>query len=263
MSTTPDLPLAGCGIAITRPAEQAHALADQIRSAGGSPILFPLLAITAVDDYRAFDAVIDRLDDFDWAFFISGNAVQHGMARLLARRSSLPPALRCAAIGPATAAQLADFGVSQVLTPSDRFDSESLLNLPEMQAMAGKRCVIFRGVGGRELLAETLRDRGAEVEFAECYRRVNPNPDAGELLRLWQNGRLQAIVVTSSEALRNLLALAGADAGWLRTTPVFVNHARIADSAESHGLQAYVAQAPGDAGMLAALTQWRNEMKSK
>lgn len=258
MSTTLDLPLAGCGIAITRPADQAHALAELIRSAGGIPFLFPLLEIAAAEDYRAFDAVVDRLDGFDWAFFISGNAVQHGMARLLARRS-FPAALRCAAIGPSTAAQLANFGVRGVLAPSDRFDSESLLNLPEMHVVAGKHCVIFRGVGGRELLAETLRERGAEVEFAECYRRVNPNPDAGELLRLWQNGRLQAIVVTSSEALRNLLALTGEDAGWLQATPIFVNHARIADGARSHGLQAIVAQAPGDAGMLDALTQWRNE----
>lgn len=261
MSKTPDLSLAGCGIAITRPVDQARALADLIRATGGDPVLFPLLEIAALEDYRAFDAVVDRLDRFDWAFFISGNAVQHGMTHLLARRS-FPPALRCAAIGPATASQLAHFGVPEVLVPGDRFDSESLLNLPEMQVLAGKRCVIFRGVGGRELLAETLRARGAAVEFAECYRRVNPNPDAGELLRLWQNGRLQAIVVTSSEALRNLLALAGADADWLRATPIFVNHARIADSARSRGLQAIVAQTPGDAGMLAALAQWRNEMKT-
>jgi uroporphyrinogen-III synthase len=58
-----------------------------------------------------------------------------------------------------------------------------------MQAVAGKRCVIFRGIGGRDVLAKTLRERGAEVEFAECYRRINPRRDAGELARLWQNGK--------------------------------------------------------------------------
>ncbi len=251
MNNTPDLPLAGCSIVITRPLDQAQTLADLVRQSGGEPILFPLLEIVPVQDYRDFDAVIDRLDDFDWAIFISSNAVQHGMSRLLARRN-LPQKLRYAAVGPITAAELACFGVHEVLTPVDRFDSESLLNLTEMKAVAGKRCVIFRGVGGRDLLAKTLSDRGAEVVFAECYRRANPNPDHERLAKLWENNQLQAMVVTSSEALRNLLDLAG-DAAWLKATPIFVNHPRIAETASTQGLRAITASAPGDPGMLATL----------
>lgn len=258
MNNPPDLPLAGCGIAITRPPEQAQKLSSLVRQAGGKPILFPLLEIVPVQDHSAFDHLVDRLDSFDWAIFISSNAVQHGMSRVLTRRR-FPSSLRCAAVGPMTAAELADFGVHDVLVPVDRFDSESLLNLPEMQAVAGKCCVIFRGVGGRDLLAQTLRERGAEVEFAECYRRINPHCDAGELARLWQNGSLQAIVVTSSEALRNLLTLAGSEAAWLKAIPVFVNHPRIAEAAEKHGLQSVMATAPGDAGMLETLINWRTE----
>ena len=250
-------PLAGCGIAITRPLGQAQALAELVRQAGGEPILFPLLEIVALDDYSAFDAVVDQLDSFDWAFFISSNAVQHGMPRLLARRA-FPATLRCATIGPVTAAELAGFGVHGALTPTDRFDSESLLNLPEMQAVAGTRCVIFRGVGGRDVLAKTLRERGAEVVFAECYRRSNPQRDAGELAQLWQNGRLQALVVTSSEALRNLRALANRNAEWLKATPIFVSHPRIAEAAGAHGLQAITASAPGDAGMVETLGVYFN-----
>ncbi len=258
LSKTPDSPLQDCGVAITRPADQAGTLAELVSAAGGTPILFPLLAIAPLADYSAFDAVADRLESFDWAFFISSNAVQLGIGRVLEHRS-LPQHLRYAAVGPATAAELKRFGVREVLTPADRFDSESLLNLSEMHGVAGKRCVIFRGVGGRELLADTLRKRGAEVEFAECYRRVNPNPDAREVMRLWQNGRLQAIVVTSSEALRNLLKIAGEDNTWLRAIPIFVNHARIAELAHEHGLQAVTARTPGDAGMLEALADWRKE----
>lgn len=254
MNNTPDLPLAGCGIVITRPLEQAQTLAELVRGAGGEPILFPLLEIVPVEDYRDFDAVIDRLDDFDWAIFISSNAVQHGMSRLLVRRG-LPQGLRYAAVGPVTAAELARFGVHEVLTPADRFDSESLLNLPEMQAVAGKRCMIFRGVGGRDLLAKTLLERGAQVAFAECYRRVNPNSGHERLAQLWENGHLQALVVTSSEALRNLFDLAG-DAPWLKATPVFVNHPRIAEAAATHGLQAITASAPGDPGMLTTLEKF-------
>lgn len=228
-----------------------------VREAGGHPILFPLLEIIGLDDYSTFDTAIDRLEQFDWAIFISSNAVEHGMSRLLQRRN-LPPQLRFAAIGPVTAAELAKFGVTHTLTPHDRFDSESLLALPEFAEMQGKRCLIFRGQGGRDLLATQLQARGAEVCFAECYRRVNPSRSLSELTRLWQNGSLHAIVVTSSEALRNLLQLFAntPEQHWLNKAPLFVNHPRIAEAATTQGLQVITAQQAGDAGMFATLENW-------
>lgn len=246
--------LSGRGIVITRPAEQAHALATLVRAHGGQPILFPLLAIAPLEDDTGFRQELDRATDCQWAIFISSNAVLHGMPRLLQRYPHLPPTLRFAAIGPSTAAELRKFGVADALTPEQRYDSESLLALPEMQAVQGQSIMIFRGVGGRELLAEQLQARGAEIRFVECYRRINPQPDAGDLPRLWQNRQLHAIVVTSSEALRNLIALAD-NAEWLRGTPLCVNHARIGELAQQHGLRAIVATEPGDQGLLNCLTQ--------
>jgi uroporphyrinogen-III synthase len=254
LNSTLDHPLTNRGIVVTRPLDQARTLSDLIRQAGGKPVLFPLLEIVPAQDYTRFDAVIDNLESFDWAIFISSNAVQHGMTRLLSLRG-LPGNLRYAAVGPMTAAELGAFGVQNVLIPANRFDSESLLNLPEMQAVAGKRCVIFRGIGGRDLLANTLAERGAEVAFAECYQRTNPNPDSQPLEKLWKDDGLHALVVTSSEALRNLLDLAK-DAAWLKATPIFVNHPRIAEAASAQGLQAITASAPGDAGMLTTLEKY-------
>lgn len=253
-TATTQLPLAGCGIVITRPLDQARDLAELVQQNGGTPHLFPLLSIAALDDYHDFDAAVADLETIDWAIFISSNAVQQGMPRLLKRHPHLPEKLRFAAIGPATAMELKRSGITDVLTPSIRYDSESLLALPEMQSVQGKRILIFRGVGGRELMAEELRARGAEVRYAECYRRINPQQDAGTLPSLWQNRLLHAFVVTSSEAMRNLLQLAS-DADWLRGTPVCVNHARIAELALSHGLQVAVAEAPGDEAMLRCLIQ--------
>lgn len=249
-------PLAGWGVAITRPPEQAQLLAELVRQNGGTPHLFPLLAIAGLDDYAGFEAAIADIARVDWAIFISSNAVEQGMPRLLEHYPQLPAGLRFAAIGPTTAEALRQHGVGQVLLPHGRYDSESLLELPEMHAMLGRRVVVFRGVGGRELLAEELRRRGAEVRFAECYRRINPQHDAGSLAGLWQNKQLHACVVTSSEALRNLLQLAdGAD--WLRHTPLCVNHPRIAEQAVRHGLRAAVAAAPGDKALLQCLIQLR------
>jgi uroporphyrinogen-III synthase len=250
----PDAELAGRTIAITRPVEQARPLADLIRQHGGTPLLLPLIAIMPLENYSQFDACLNQLDSADWAIFISSNAVQQAMPRMLRHAPAPPPGLRFAAIGASTAAELRKFGIRQVLTPQHRYDSEHLLALPEMQAVAGLHILIFRGQGGRELLAQTLSARGAEVVFAECYRRVNPQRNAGDLARLWQNKKLHALVVTSSEALRNLLEIAG-DAAWLREALLCVNHERIAELAQQHGLRVALAEAPGDEGMLQCLIQ--------
>lgn len=248
----PEHPLAGRGIAITRPAEQAHTLSTLIQARGGQPIAYPLLAIAPLDDYRAFDSELDRLAEADWAIFISSNAVEQAMPRLLQRYPALPGRLRFAAIGPTTAARLGSFGIPQVLIPQHQHDSEHLLALPEMQEVAGRTVLLFRGVGGRELLADTLVARGAQVHFAECYRRTNPQRDAGQLAALWQNGALDAVVVTSSEALRNLIQLAG-QAPWLESVLLCVNHARIADQARQHGFRVALAEGPDDHAMLLCL----------
>jgi uroporphyrinogen-III synthase len=50
----------------------------------------------------------------------------------------------------------------------------------------GKRVIIFRGEGGRELLGETLKQRGAAVEYVSCYRRARPQLDPAPLLKLWE-----------------------------------------------------------------------------
>lgn len=243
-------PLANIGVAITRPKEQAKKLSQLIQEAGGNVISFPLIEITPLSDLTKFYAEISEIASFDWVIFISSNAVQNGMPHLV--KSGIPTHLKFAAIGPVTASELQGFGVKQVLTPHDRFDSESLLALPEMQSMQGKKVMIVRGVGGREVLADTLKARGASVTFAECYQRTNPQTNCDVLQQACQNQQLHAIVVTSSEAMRHLLDLAG-DANWLKEVSICVNHARIADFALEMGLSIHVAEAAGDEAMFKLL----------
>ena len=253
-------PLTGIGIAITRPIDQAKKLSALIIEAGGTPILFPLIEITPLNDYSQFKAVINDIKDYDWAIFISSNAVQNGMPRFV--KAGVPPSLKFAAIGPVTAHELQSFGVKDVLTPLShvqdgdeskvRFDSESLLTLTEMTNVTGKKILIVRGVGGRDVLAETLKARGAQVTFAECYQRINPQTNCNLLAQLWTDKKLHGIVVTSSEAMRHLHDLAG-DAEWLRNITLFVNHARIAQFSLQIGFKALVADAVGDEEMLKKL----------
>ena len=249
-------PLSGKTIVVTRPVHQAEGLAERIRAAGGQALAFPVIEIRDVADPRALCAIIDRLPEFDLAVFISPNAVERAMTAILARRV-WPPQLAIAAIGSGSVKELARFGRNEVLAPASRFDSEALLALPQLAQVRGKRVVIFRGEGGRELLGAGLQARGALVEHAECYRRTKPENDPAPLLDAWRQDALSAITVTSSEGLRNLFDLVGA-AGrplLLRTT-LFAPHPRIAQAARELGVATVISTESGDAGLVAALVDY-------
>jgi uroporphyrinogen-III synthase len=248
-------PLDGVNVVVTRPAGQAAHLAEALVNLGAKPVLFPVLSIFDVDDTKPLQDVAIQLDSFDWACFVSPNAVEKALAVILACRS-WPAGLRVATVGKSSEMALAKFGIANVIAPRERFDSESLLELPELQEMAGRRVMIFRGDGGRELLGDTLKQRGAEVEYVTCYRRGKPDLDPAPLLKLWGDGRLDAITVTSSEGLRNLVDMVGKlGQTWLKKTPLFVPHQRIAGLARALGCHETVLTGPGDEGLIAGLLE--------
>ncbi|BCB28591.1 uroporphyrinogen-III synthase [Sulfurimicrobium lacus] len=254
-------PLQGMSIVVTRPIHQAQNLIKLIAAAGGEAILFPVLEILDTADLRPLNALIARLDSFDVAIFISPNAVSKAMTLIRAQRE-LPAQLTIAAIGRGSKKELERCGVSQVIAPQRQFDSEGLLDLPQFQDMSGKRVVIFRGEGGRETLGDTLIARGAQLEYAECYRRARPDIDATPLLQRWARGEVQAVTVTSSEGLHNLIDLLGESGQqWLKKTPLFAPHARIAAAARSLGLEQVITTEAGDDGLLMGLIEWRMHQK--
>jgi uroporphyrinogen-III synthase len=245
--------LGGRGIVITRPAGQNERLARLISAAGGAPFLFPTIEILDVADDTALSAAAHGLDTYDIAVFVSPNAVDKAMTFIQARRA-WPHALRAATVGPASKRALARYGVRNVIGPADRFDSEALLECSEFAEVAGKRLVIFRGENGRELLGDRLRERGATVEYAACYRRALPASDVQPLLRAWENGAIDATTVSSSEGLRNLFVmLGGRGERWLKRTPLFAPHARIAANARALGCECVTETAPADEGIVAGL----------
>jgi uroporphyrinogen-III synthase len=251
---TADSLLKDLHIVVTRPVGQAQSLCEAIVSHGGTAFLFPLIAVAPLPDYQIFEQQLNQLESTDWAIFISSNAVNYAMPRVLKKFGEVPGNLKFAAIGHQTAKQLSLYGVHDVLIPHTRFDSETLLALSEMQNVAGMTIAIFRGVGGRELMAETLKSRGANVYFAESYCRINPQTDIHLLNEQWQQGQLDAIVVTSSEAMRYLLQMADKSV-WLPHVTLCVNHERIAELPKQLGLKVIVASAPGDDAMLQCLSQ--------
>jgi uncharacterized protein HemX/uroporphyrinogen-III synthase len=241
-------PLEGRGIVITRPAGQAGELASLIEAQGARALRFPAIEIQDVPGWQ-----LPELEGFDLAVFVSPSAVH----KVFERIEKWPQRPRAAAVGGGTRRELERRGAGEVLAPEAGGDSEALLALPPMQDMAGKRIVIFRGEGGRELLGETLSARGAQVTYAECYRRVRPQADSGPLLEAWQRGEVHAVTVSSAQGLDNLVELLGA-AGrpHLARTPLFATHERIAQHAKQHAIAEVLVGGPGDAELTARLVAY-------
>lgn len=289
-------PLAGLNIVVTRPRGQAKNLAQRIMQAGGQATLFPLLEISPVLDPQSLYALIARLHEFNLAIFVSPNAVRYGMEAIITasnavspsqlsspsffpladgsdisnkaeghanvstkQYNALPATLKIATVGQGSVRALRDYGVTHVIAPQDRFDSEALLALPELKQTAGWRVVIFRGNGGRKLLGDTLNARGAEVEYATCYQRAKPHQDTSMLIA----ANPDAITVTSSEALGYLWDMLDSTAKkQLAAVPLFVPHARIAETAHNLGWSEVVLTGEGDDGLISSLIAWAKKNAS-
>ncbi|MGH8705035.1 MAG: uroporphyrinogen-III synthase [Burkholderiales bacterium] len=252
-------PLAGRRIVVTRPRAQAAGLAALIRDAGGEPLVFPALEIRDLADPGPILALAERLEEFDLAIFVSPNAARKALDLVRARRGARPwPArLRVAAVGRGTRGELERAGFAGVIAPQAQADSEALLALPELAAVAGMGVVIFRGEGGRELLGDALAARGARVAYAECYRRARPETDGAPLLAAWARGAVDAVTVSSAQGLANLVAMLGTPGRQrLQETPLFVPHARVAAEAARLGVRETVVAGPGDAELVARLVAY-------
>lgn len=234
-------PLRGRGILVTRPSERAANLARLIEQAGGRALLFPAIEIHDLPPPQA----LARLDEFDLAIFISPTAVN----KTLAHVPAWPEKLRAAAVGGGTRRELEKRGIKNVIAPRQGADSEALLEEMKNQQMAGKRVVILRGEGGRELLGDTLRQRGAQVEYAACYRRTPP-----QLAKSWKEGEIDAVTVSSSQGLANLFERL--DPAFLRAKPLFVPHPRVAQNARARSVREVVLAGSSDEQMVQALVAY-------
>lgn len=284
-------------VVITRPARQCAALAARVRGQGWRSLIFPLLRIEPVADVAALDRALLQLEQYALVVFVSPNALESSFDRLDALGLALPASLPLAVVGPGSLRVLLERGHEhgirgidarppRVYAPSGafaaaglhvdteepqpaeppRFDSEALLRALAadggLERLAGRKVLLLRGDGGRETLAEALGAAGARVEAVSAYRRAAPQPTSAQ----WQTvrgllsgaPRDHAWVVTSSEALRYLLPLAGAVLepellARLRQARLVVPHARIAETAQQAGFDRITLSGASDDGVIAAL----------
>ena len=251
--------LTGLRVLITRPSHQAGPLMAQLEAAGAKPWLFPLLDIVAVTSVE-LERQLKHLEQYDLAVFISPNAVHYGIEAVTAHQS-WPSALTLVTVGTGSARELeARLHRIPDIMPASGNDSEALLAEPAMQQVKGKRILIFRGRGGREYLAQSLRSRGAEVDYAEVYERCRPKVDTGPLNAAIRNKQLDAILITSNEALDNLLAMVEpASLTALHQIHMVVIHPRQAEHVRQHGFihEPILAQNGSDDAIIKALTSLR------
>ena len=185
---------------ITRAVAQAEPMARAIRAAGGRPVLLPAIHIEAID-------VTPPGGPADWIIFISPNAVEYGLQHV---RAIVDAGAQVAAVGPTTARALAAEGMPQPLRARQGFDSESLLALSVFRNCGGSRIIVVRGVGGRPLLIDTLRERGATVTVLEVYRRDRPTLSIEQVQYLetqWASGGVAVATCLSVATLDNLMTL--------------------------------------------------------
>jgi len=244
--------LGGRGVLVTRPAAQAEGLCRLIEQANGCPIAIPSIEIAPAAD--SGQAVSLLAQSWDLMFFVSRNAVEQALA--LAPDASWPRVDMIAAVGRATAQALTDSGRAPDLVPDQRFDSESLLQMPELADMRGHRVLIVRGEGGRTLLADTLTARGAVVAYAEVYRRLRPVFDPAPLLARWCES-VAMVTATSEEVLLNLIEMLGPEGrASLLATPLVVVAERTATTAQGLGFsRVQLAERAEDGAILQALCE--------
>jgi uroporphyrinogen-III synthase len=259
----PERPLTGFGIAVTRAQHQAEWLSRKIEEAGGHAIRLPMLEIREPQNSSRLDVLLDRLQEFDIAIFVSANAVQYGVARIRARGAAFTH-LKLAAIGRKTGTALRACGHSVDICPPQEYTSEALLELDAMRLVQGHRIVIFRGEEGRELLAQTLQARGAVVEYAEVYRRVMSPINSTALRRNLDRGLVDLITMTSAEGLRNLVDLGGTELkSRLCQIPLLVGSQRLLQVAHNLGFtNVLAARDPSDEAMFGAILQWAAERRA-
>lgn len=245
--------LLGLSVLVTRPEAQANVLCELIQQARGRPVRFPVLEILGPADKHAVRAQLAQLPKFDAVLFISANAVRYAFPLL---PDHIPLDLQIGAVGSATAQELERHGLDPTLVPQQSMDSEGLLATPELTHVEGKQILIVRGNGGRELLQETLSERGAQVHYAEVYRRQIPQRNPANLIRNWSL-LADVVTVSSGQSLHNLSTMLGAEGtNLLCETPLVVPSQRVAAQARELGCQKiHVARSANDADILSSLEQ--------
>lgn len=249
---------------VTRPAGQADDLLSALREAGWQTHHFPILSIEPVEPLDAVmrQRILD-LDRYDHLIFVSANAARIGCERIDDLWPQWPTGQRYWAVGRSTAEVLARAGLDACCPDSD-MSSEGLLALPELFRVRDQRCLVVRGEGGRTMIADVLRERGADVDHLCCYRRGHVSYSDGEVAAVRETCP-DLVLISSGEGLEQLSGLLKPlEHASLSGATLLVPSSRVAHVAESLGWRKVeTVENASDAAMLAAAERWRTRRRGE
>jgi uroporphyrinogen III methyltransferase/synthase len=203
-------PLFGRTIVVTRARTAASEFATALRRLGAEVVEFSTIETAPPRSYATLDRAIKRLDSFDWIIFTSATGVESFIERLKSRGHDIRAlgGASIAAIGPATAARLADYAL-QVAAVPEEYRAEEIVSAIGIKQIRGKRFLIPRAEVAREALPQILRDKGAkEVVVAPAYRTVKPKgAPIARMRELIESGKVDLVTFTSSSTVTNFCEL--------------------------------------------------------
>lgn len=218
-------------VVVTRPFNQAQKILALCDEAGLSGQAVPLIDIAPTKALTTLKIAQEEMKTADGVILISPTAIEYALNDI-----EWPLNIPAFVVGPGSFACAQKFGVAPLFMPQTTFDSEGLLALPELQHVAGKRFILFRGNGGRDLLTQTLEKRGAVVHCVEAYRRLPVTLSKANWQVLEQS---DAILITSSAALENLFLQADKkQLDCLQGLLYFVSHRKITSALQKWGVKA-------------------------
>ncbi|MEZ3501140.1 uroporphyrinogen-III synthase [Pantoea sp. KPR_PJ] len=194
-------------ILITRPEPAASALVSRLHKLGSEAWSLPLIEFAPGSDLDVLPQQLAALRAGDLVFLLSQQVIYHAQPALTRHGAAWPSDLNYYAIGRSTALAFHTASGRHVDYPHAHETSEELIRLAALQQVAGKKALILRGNPGRELLADTLENRGADVSFSQCYQRCQKQYDGAIEGRRWRNRGITTLVVTSGEMLQQLFSL--------------------------------------------------------
>jgi len=199
-------PLFGKRVVVTRSREQASDLSGQIEALGGEVFEFPAIAIAEPDDFVPLDAAIARAETYDWLIFTSVNGVEAFFTRLRRQGRDIRDlkGARLCAIGPKTKESLEALCLKVEYVPSE-YRAEAVLEGLKGKLKPGERVLLPRADIAREILPDTLREMGAEVDNVVAYRTVRGGGDARLLREFLEERMIHYITFTSSSTVKNFV----------------------------------------------------------
>ena len=245
---------------VTRPQIQAQALAEAIQIRQGQAWTLPMLAIVPVTENQQMRNTLLALDQFNKVIVTSHHAALFGLELIDQYWPQLPFHLQWHAIGSKTACTLANYDVDTE-TPPKGVDSESLLAMDSLTHVDSEKILIIKGKGGRSLLEETLRTRGATVECLETYQRQAPEYPENTLPNLLEKQKINVILCASGETVENLLKQLPENQ--INDLSLIVPSQRVADQlAKTPFQQVIVAEGASNEAMLSALAALEQQQRA-